>query len=124
MFGSAMYWRETQKPAKFLFVDGRVVVFLLLMVMHIRVWTIVLAMSAIIVVWLFGRKGIGTDSILRFIRATIVGRKRPARGRDEERSAVDYGFETRGMVEKVSIGLDMRHKAHLAKQKKKGMATA
>ena len=119
MFGEPMYWRETQKPVKFLFVDGRVVVLLLLMVMHIKVWTIVLAFSAITIVFLFGRRGISMDSIIRFLRATIVGRKRTARGIEAERSVVDFGFETRQMVIDTSISLDGRHKAHLLKEQKK-----
>ncbi|MEP3670787.1 MAG: IcmT/TraK family protein [Roseibium sp.] len=119
MFGTPMYWRETQKPVKFLFVDGRVVVVILLMLMHIKLWTFLLALTTVLVVFLFGRKGISMDSIIRFIRATIVGKKRTARGLDAERTVVDYGFETKKTVIDASIALDGRHKAHLIAQNKK-----
>lgn len=93
-FGSPLFWRETHKPGKFLMFDGRVVVVLILMVMHIRPWTIVLAFSVMGVLYYFDRKGVSTDSILRFLRARIVGRKRSARGVHEERVPVDFYFET------------------------------
>lgn len=101
LFGSPLYWRETHRQPRFLMLDGRIVVLLLLMVMHIRVWTIALTLVAIAVQWWFGRKGISPDSILRFLRASIVGRKRTARGFAAERSAVDYGFETQAHVERM-----------------------
>jgi len=92
-FGYPLFWRETHKPGKFLMFEGRVVIVLLLMVMHIRPWTIALSLSVMGVLWYFERKGVSADSILRYIRARIVGRKRSARGVHAERLAVDFHFE-------------------------------
>lgn len=117
LFGSPIYWRETHRQPRFLMLDGRIVVLLLLMVMHIRLWTIALTLIAIAIQWWFGRKGIGPDSILRFIRASIVGRRRTARGFAAERSAVDYGFETQADIERMKQMI-----AH--QQKRRGGSTS
>lgn len=92
-FGSSLFWRETHKPGKFLMFDGRVVVVLILMVMHIRPWTIALALTVMGVLYYFERKGVSTNAIMRYVRARIVGRKRSARGVHEERVPVDFHFE-------------------------------
>lgn len=99
MFGRSLWWRETHKPVRFLIFDGRIVVILLLLVMHPRWWTLFLAISVFVVLAFFDRKGISADSILRAIRSAIVGRRRSARGPQEERCAVDYGFETQAMMD-------------------------
>jgi hypothetical protein len=94
MFGQSVYWRETMKPARFLIFDGRVVLVLIPAVMHFRVWTLILALITMMVFWYFDRKGVPTNSILRFARAKLIGRKRTARGVFEERTAIDFGFES------------------------------
>jgi hypothetical protein len=101
MFGTPLHWRETHRQPRFLMFDGRIVVLILLTVMHIRVWTIALTVLAIAVLWFFDRKGVSADSILRFLRAAIVGRRRTARGRESERPPVDFGFETATHVDKI-----------------------
>lgn len=93
MFGTPLFWRETHKPGKFLIFEGRVVIVLLLMVMHIRPWTIALAFSVMAVLYFFDRKGVPADSILRYLRARLVGRRRTARGVHNQRVPVDFHFE-------------------------------
>lgn len=95
IFGTPLFWRETHKPGKFLIFEGRVVIVLLLMVMHIRPWTIGLAFTVMGVLYVFGRKGVPADAILRYLRARIVGRRRTARGVHNERVPVDFHFEVR-----------------------------
>lgn len=97
-FGTPLYWRETHKQPKFLIFDGRIVVIFLGVILYVRLWTILLAIAVMIVLFLFDRRGIPADSILRFLRSSLVGRRRSARGLGEERPAVDFGFETRAMV--------------------------
>ena len=93
IFGTPLFWRETHKPGRFLMFDGRVVIVLILMVMHIRPWTIGLAFSVMGALYYFERKGVSADSILRYLRARLVGRRRTARGVHEERVPVGYHFE-------------------------------
>lgn len=56
MFGSPLYWRETHRQPRFLLFDGRVVGFFLLTLMHARVWTLLLSLTAIGVLYYFERK--------------------------------------------------------------------
>lgn len=93
IFGTPLFWRETHKPGRFLIFEGRVVIVLLLMVMHLRVWTVALAFTVMIVLYLFDRKGVPADAIARYLRARLVGRKRSARGVHNERVPVDFHFE-------------------------------
>lgn len=93
IFGTPLFWRETHKPGKFLIFEGRVVIVLLLMVMHIRPWTITLALSVMGILWYFDQKGVSADSILRYLRARLVGRKRSAQGVHAQRVATDFHFE-------------------------------
>lgn len=126
MFGSPLFWRETHRQPRFLMFDGRIVVLILLTVMHIRVWTIALTFFAIAVLWFFDRKGVSADSILRFLRATLVGRRRTARGPEAERAAVDFGFETVAHVDRMKRIIAGRQvasdKARSATAKKAGRA--
>lgn len=102
MFGTPLFWRETHKPGKFLIFEGRVVIVLLLMVMHIRPWTIALAFSVMAVLYFFDRKGVPADSILRYLRARLVGRRRTARGVHNQRVPVDFHFEAKMLRKRPS----------------------
>lgn len=125
MYGNPLYWRETHKQPRFLIFDGRIVILLLIAIMHFRFWTISLAITAAFVLWFFDRKGISADSIVRYLRARLVGRKRSARGLAAERRAVDFGFESTADVEamkRIIEGRDMAAKK-LA-DKRNGVKTA
>jgi hypothetical protein len=111
LFGSPLYWRETHKQPRFLFFDSRLVIFIFLMIMHLRFWTLFLMLAGFGIVSFFERKGVSPDSILRFLRARIVGRKRTARGAHNERSVVDYGFETMSHIEAAKQMIEMRRQA-------------
>lgn len=121
MFGRPLFWRETHKQVRFLIFDGRVIVLLLLAAMHFRVWTVTLAIVSILVQWGFSRKGVSADDILRFIRASIVGRRRTARGHGAERSVVDFGFETPAHVARTiarNEAIRAAHKKSASKSKR------
>lgn len=94
IFGTPLFWRETHKPGKFLIFEGRVVIVLILMVMHIRPWTITLALTTMAVLYYFNRKGVSADSILRYLRARFIGKRRTARGLHNQRVPVDFHFES------------------------------
>lgn len=94
MFGSPLLWRETQKPPRFLIFEGRVVLVLLFTIMHLRMWTVTLAIAVMFVFWYFEKhKSIPADAILRYVRSLLIGPTRSARGRHEERLPVDFWFE-------------------------------
>jgi hypothetical protein len=112
IFGRPLEWRETHRQPRFFMFDGRIVVLVVLTIMHIRVWTVALLVgAAVILVW-FDRKNIGALSILRYVRATLAGRERSARGNAARRSPVDFGFETQADVDRVTAQIEARHVAH------------
>ncbi|MEY8800310.1 IcmT/TraK family protein [Leisingera sp. XS_AS12] len=119
-FGTPLYWRESHKQPRFLLFDSRLVAVLFLTIMHIRMWTIILSIVTILVLWFFERKGVSADSILRFLRARLVGRKRSARGLHRERSAVDFGFETEAHVQRARQMIEHRSQAAEKGKSKKG----
>lgn len=114
MYGSSLFWRETHRQPRFLIFDGRLVILLLLMVMHIRIWTVLIAVTAGLVVWYFERKGVSVESIVRYIRAAVIGRHRSARGRGAERYAVDFGFETHRHIRQMDEFVMSREKSEAA----------
>lgn len=72
------HWRNTMKPARFLFgVDARAALTLLLLMIHFRTWTLVLCLSTMIIFYLLEKRGLSFESALRAFRLWIVGPKRP-----------------------------------------------
>ena len=92
-FGETNFWRETQRPARFLFMDARIVIFLGLALLHFNVWTVALLLLAGgVLVWM-DRNGIDPGNSFRHIRTFMMGPVITARGHMEQRLPVDYGFE-------------------------------
>ena len=116
MFGTPLEWRETHRHPRFFMFDSRIVVLVLLTVMHIRLWTVLLLVIAALVLMWFDRKNIGADSILRYIRATIVGKERSARGPAGRRAPVDLGFESHADVRRALAVNKGRHQAFMKKK--------
>lgn len=103
MYGQSVFWRESMKPSKFLIFDGRVVLVIVPTFVYMRMWTLGIAIATMFIFWLFERKGVRADAIVRFLRSKIVGNKRSARGIHEERPAVDFGFECKAFLTKAEI---------------------
>lgn len=93
MFGERNYWRETQRPARFLCFDSRIVCFIGLVLVHFRVWTLILLVVAAIAFLWMDWKGMNPGHILRHIRTYLAGPNIPARPISELRKPIDYGFE-------------------------------
>lgn len=119
MYGNSLWWRESAKQPKLMMFDGRVIILILFAALHLRTWTVALALGSMFVLFFFARKGISADSILRYLRTALNGRRRTARGLHEERSAVDYGFETVEMLEQEDLRRMKMIKAHQAAEEKK-----
>ena len=87
------YWRETQRPTRFFFLDPRIVIFLVLVILHLRVWTITLfIIAAVCNIWLESR-GRKVRHLHRYIKTYLIGDYIPARGKRNQRLPVSYGFE-------------------------------
>ncbi len=74
----AWHWRNTMKPARFFHFDARVSFFLILLLVHARLWTLGLMCVVMTIFWLLERKGLTFPSALRALRLWIIGNNRPA----------------------------------------------
>jgi len=86
-----IHWRNTQKPARFFALDARAFVAILVFLVHARLWTFILALSVMLLFWVFERRGLTFEASLRAMRSWIIGRKRPANHRRSMRHWIDYG---------------------------------
>ena len=85
------HWRNTQKQARFVSLDARAFMAILLFLVHARLWTFVLAIVVMIIFWLFERRGLTFEAALRALRVWILGRNRPATLRGRLRHWIDFG---------------------------------
>ncbi len=92
-FGERNYWRDTQRPARFLCFDARIAIFIGLALLHFRPWTLMLLTAAAVVFLWMDWKGINPANSFRHIRTFLAGPIILARPRREMRHPIDYGFE-------------------------------
>ncbi len=110
MYGERNYWRETQRPARFLCFDSRIVGFIGLVLLHFRPWTLILlAAAAAVFIWM-DRKGINPADTFRHLRAFLAGPAVPARRATELRRPIDYGFETAESVRRAERSRKLKHR--------------
>ncbi len=88
---SDYHWRNSMRSARFFSFDARSVLGILLVIIHIRLWTLMLAFSLIGVFWAAERAGYEFNAVLRRVRSLIVGPKRPATAFTSLRKLKDYG---------------------------------
>lgn len=98
MYGSPLFWRETHRSARFFMFEARVALLWLFTIVHFRLWTVALTIAVMIVFFVFERKGVKSEAILRFLRASALGRKRTAQGLHRERLPVEFAFEARALA--------------------------
>ena len=84
------HFRDTYKPARFLFLDVRVGVVIFATLLHIRLWTIGLDILVILLALYVERIGLGFIGALRAIRSWAAGRYRPALRNQKIRRMVDF----------------------------------
>jgi intracellular multiplication protein IcmT len=86
-----LHWRNTQKPARFFVFDARSAVAIFIFMVHIRLWTLALAVITILIFWVMERRGLTFEAALRAFRVWILGRRRPGTLREKRRRWVDFG---------------------------------
>ncbi len=86
-----IHWRNSQKPVRFFMLDARAFLAILLFLVHVRIWTLVLAILAMLVFWFLERRGLTFGASLRAFRCWILSRDRPANHRHVIRRMTDYG---------------------------------
>ncbi len=72
-------WRDTARPAKFFFVDYRAAFPLLLFLLHIRVWTFLLAIIVVLCLYGLERYGYTVPVFLRIFRCWLAGPRKCSR---------------------------------------------
>jgi len=90
------HWRYTQKPARFFALDARSAIALLLVLLHIRAWTLGVAVFVMALFWLLERRGLSLGASLRAARCWVLGERRPANHRRVKRYWIDYDYTNEG----------------------------
>ena len=87
------HFRNTMKTVRFFFLDYRASAFVILVLLHVRTWTIALALSSTVVFWMFERRGLSFSAAIRAMRVWIIGAHRPAIVYTRRRKLTDTGSE-------------------------------
>ena len=91
MFNAYNHWRNTARPVRFFSVDYRAGIFLFIFMMHIRLWTFLLMLTALFVLWFLERRGLTMPLAMRRLRLLFIGSYRPALSRPHHRVMTDRG---------------------------------
>ena len=86
-----IHWRDSMRSARFFALDARAAFPFLLVLLHIRWWTLALALVCTLVFWLAERLGLRFDAALRAVRAWFVAPIRPAQPIERNRRMADLG---------------------------------
>jgi intracellular multiplication protein IcmT len=73
------HWRDTARPARFFVIDYRAAFPLLLFLLHIRLWTFIVATLAIFCFYMLERFGYTVPVFLRLFRGWLAGPRKMAR---------------------------------------------
>lgn len=85
------HWRNTMKPVRFFKFDARAGFFLIVLLVHARLWTLGLTTLVFLIFWILERKGLSFSAAVRAIRAWFVGPYRPAWMYVRRRKFLDTG---------------------------------
>jgi intracellular multiplication protein IcmT len=85
------HWRNTMKPVRFFQFDARSAIFLMLVLVHARLWTLELMIIVMCIFWVLERKGLSYAAALRALRLWFVGNYRPAWIYTRRRKMLDTG---------------------------------
>lgn len=72
------HWRDSARPVKFFIWDGRAVFPVVLLLIHIAIWTIALTIALIAFFSLLNRYGFTPIVFLRWLRCTVAGPRKMA----------------------------------------------
>lgn len=75
--GQSWHWRNTQKTVRFFQFDARAGLFVGLLLVHFRMWTLILLVTMLFVFYALERKGLSFPAALRSLRVWLIGPKRP-----------------------------------------------
>jgi intracellular multiplication protein IcmT len=70
------HWRDSARSVKFFFIDGAASFPLLLFIVHIRLWTFILAVLAMLFFTFLNHYGFSVSVFFRWIRSFAAGNRR------------------------------------------------
>jgi intracellular multiplication protein IcmT len=70
------HWRDSARSVKFFFIDGSAAFPLLLLIVHIRLWTFLVAVGAMLFLTLLNHYGFSIPVFFRLVRSFAAGRRR------------------------------------------------
>lgn len=85
------HWRNTMKPVRFFQFDARAGMFVVLVLVHARTWTLMLLLAVLGTFWFLERKGMSFSAAIRALRSWIVGPVRPGWIWTRKRKLLDTG---------------------------------
>ncbi len=85
------HWRNSMKPARFFMLDARVAIFLMLFIIHMRMWTFLTFIAVCLLFWFLERRGLSFQAAIRSFRTWLLGKRRPAWLWTRKRKFHDYG---------------------------------
>ena len=75
--GYGWHWRNSMKPTRFFKVDARAAAAWIIVLVHFRKWTVLLAIILNVLFVLLERRGLTFSSSLRAFRSWLIGEHRP-----------------------------------------------
>jgi len=70
------HWRDSARPAKFFIIDAKAAFPVLLFLLHIRMWTFIIAVLATLFFTMINRFGYSVEVFLRHFRGFISGSRK------------------------------------------------
>ena len=72
------HWRDSARSVRFFIWDGKAVFPMLIFIVHIRLWTFVVAIATMMFFTILNRYGFSPIVFLRWIRSSLAGRRKIA----------------------------------------------
>lgn len=72
------HWRDSARSIRFFIWDGKAAFPFLIFLLHIRIWTFIVAFVAMVFFSILNRYGFTPVVFLRWLRATVAGRRKIA----------------------------------------------
>ncbi|WP_119343492.1 IcmT/TraK family protein [Facilibium subflavum] len=76
MHNTDAHWRDSALTPKFFIIDARVCLPILLVLLHIRTWTVCVAIAVLIFFILLGRWRISVIAFFRLLRTFVTGNRK------------------------------------------------
>lgn len=85
------HWRNTMKTVRFFNFDARAGFFLVLVLIHARLWTLITLILFMMIFWVLERKGLSFPAAIRAMRVWALGSYRPGWIWTRRRRLLDTG---------------------------------